>query len=103
MKAADYRIINGAHRDIIDASGNIYIEFINGSGYGGQSYYCQFASSYKVYREKWGQLIECGIINETTGTDKNCFSGNIDGKVISCDFLSASEVFTRIEKLKTNL
>ena len=99
MKAADYRIINGGHRDIINASEKIYIEFITGSGYGDQSNWCKFTSTYKAYREKWGQLIECGIINETTGTDRNCFSGNIDGKVISCDFLSASEVFTRIEKI----
>ena len=99
MKTNDYRIINGGHRDVINASGRIYIEFVSGSGCGDQSYWCEFRSTYKVYREKRGELIECGTINETTGTDKNMFNGTINGKDISSDFLSASDIFTMIEKV----
>lgn len=98
MKTADYKIINGGQRNEIDAGSHLFIEYISGSGQGDQSYWCEFHSTYRVYRQKYNNLIECGLLNETTGTDKNCFTGTIDGKEIASNFLSASDIFTRIEK-----
>lgn len=102
-KTEDYQIINGGNRDTIGTGDRIFIEYISGSGQGDQSYWCEFTSTYKAYRQKNSELIECGVVHETTGTDRNMFNATIDNKQISSDFLNACQIFTRIEKrTKTN-
>ena len=71
LNAADYQIINGGKRHELDYGGKIVILFVSGSGSGGQSYYCEFRSTYKVYRHEGMKLRYSGEINETSGSDEN--------------------------------
>lgn len=98
LKAEDYQIVYGGERYQLGYGSKFVILFASGSGYGDQSYYCEFRSSYKVYRHEGRKLKYAGLINEITGSKGNSFFGNIDGKEIKCDFLCANEVFTKIEK-----
>jgi len=98
LKAEDYQIINGGKRHELDYGSKIVILFASGSGSGDQSYYCEFRSTYKVYRHEGMKLRYAGVIMEISGSKGNSFIGKIDGKEIKCDFLSADEVFTKIEK-----
>lgn len=98
MKADEFKIINGSERCQLGLNSRIVIEFVSGSGCGDQSYWCEFTTTYRAYRQKGTVLEECGRITERSGTDGNSYRGEIDGKVIACDFLGACEVFTRIEK-----
>lgn len=93
----DYRIINGGQRHSLDSGSKFVILFASGSGSGDQSYYCEFRSTYKVYRHEGRQLRYAGVINEVSGSAGNSFIGKIDGKEIKCDFC-ADEIFTKIEK-----
>lgn len=100
MRTAEFQIINGGQRHSLGFNNRIVIEFISGHGQGDQSYWCEFVSIYKAYRQKGTKLEECGSITETSGTDRKSFKGEIDGKEVYSDFLTANEVFTRIEKIK---
>ena len=98
LKAEEYQIVNGGKRHDLGYGNKIVILFVSGSGYGGQSYYCEFRSTYKVYRHEGKELIYSGEINDISGSAGNSFVGKIDGKEIKCDFLCVGEVFTKIEK-----
>lgn len=97
LYAEDYQIINGGKRHPLDHGSKFVILFASGSGYGDQSYYCEFRSTYKVYWHEGSELRYAGVINEVSGSNGNSFIGKIDGKEIKCDFC-ADEIFTKIEK-----
>ena len=101
LKAADYQIVYGGERNPLGYGNKIVILYVSGSGYGDQSYYCEFRSFYKVYRHEGRKLIYAGTINEISGTAGNSFIGKIDDREIKCGFLRAAEIFTKIEKIKS--
>lgn len=99
MQTKDFQIINGGFRSPLGYNNRILIEFLHGSGSGDQSEWCEFFSTYRVYKQLGSDLVECGKIEEIDGSDRASFKGEVDGKPVSCDFLTASAMFTRIEKI----
>ena len=100
LNAEDYQIIYGGERYQLGYGSKVVILFVSGSGSGDQSYYCEFRTTYKVYRHEGRKLKYAGEIKEISGSAGNSFFGNINGKEVKCDFLGATEVFTKIEKCK---
>ena len=98
LNAEDYQIVYGGERYQLGYGNKIVILFASGSGSGDQSYYCEFRSTYKVYRHEGRKLKFSGVINEISGSNGNSFIGKIDGKEVKCGSLCADELFTKIEK-----
>lgn len=97
LKTTDFVIINGGHRNEIDVCTEKYYAFYrSGSGQGGQADWCVFHSRYTIYKQKWGELTECGFIDETVGTGGNSHLGEINGHKVSSDFFSVSDLYVRI-------
>lgn len=98
LNSENYVIISGGTRPAIGYSDNkIFLLFVSGSGYGDQSYWSCFSSTYAAYMHTDGELKLCGEIRSTNSTDGNSFCGTIKGREIACSFLSADEVFCKIE------
>lgn len=81
----------------------LYAKFLNGGGYGDQSYWCKFHSTYGIYRiDKTGKLLErVGTFNEVSGTDGSNFTGVIDGKAFSMEGYAVDNVFMKIFEKET--
>lgn len=99
IKIADHYINYGGTKiNILSFCTRYYVKFLSGSGYGDQSSWCEFNSTYEVYKPhkvNSTELVLCGLLHEVNGTDRQEFHGSIDGKEIafSC---CADSVFMKI-------